>query len=383
MAAAAVSVAVPSFPVMRRTLNPSATEGLEPRYMAYSSVTKQIFSADQSTMTNEVDAINVMTGTVAFTLRHDSIVTAMCVCQTHGTIFTGCEDGTIMAWSSEGEELCSVGEDISTAITMMSLSSDGNLLVTNGEAKDVPHSGVDDRHYTEVLIWQLSPTDGVLTRKGTITFEDHPVACFSVSPGGEMLAIGFAEENDDGEGVVLVLKVNPDYTCSQYKKLTKHTGGITHLRFSPSGERLISGSLDCSACVWDLSRTKNKYRFNEIDPETFDGDRPYINVMTLSQDGTYLALSCADGVARVYDVATGTAARTVDFGEDDCVNVAVVSSSGKYIVTGGDGGIKVVSMETGEVVRRVKSARVVAMEVIDAVVVSFCEDGAYVTCRVA
>jgi RNA polymerase sigma factor (sigma-70 family) len=78
--------------------------------------------------------------------------------------------------------------------------------------------------------------------------EDRP--SFAFSPNGRLLALG------DEEGTIHLVELA---SGKFRRRLTGgHQGGISALLFSTDGKRLVSGSTDTTALVWDLTRRNGK-----------------------------------------------------------------------------------------------------------------------------
>jgi len=80
-----------------------------------------------------------------------------------------------------------------------------------------------------------------------------------------------------------------------------HTGAITSLAVTPDGKRLVTGSLDKTARLWDLETGTLI--------QVFKGHTGCVNAVAITSDGRWLVTGSgcfgADNTARLWDLATG------------------------------------------------------------------------------
>jgi WD40 repeat protein len=98
----------------------------------------------------------------------------------------------------------------------------------------------------------------------------------------------------------LLRLVNPrigEQDSGPLRTLVGHTGGVNCVAFSADGERIVSGSSDATAKVWD-ARTGQEAL-------TLRGHAGRVWGVCFSPDGKRLATASQDGTAKVWDAATG------------------------------------------------------------------------------
>jgi WD40 repeat protein len=78
-----------------------------------------------------------------------------------------------------------------------------------------------------------------------------------------------------------------------------HTSGVSSVAFSPDGTRLVTGSFDKTARVWDARTGTPQLELK--------GHTGWVQSVAFSPDGTRLVTGSADQTARVWDARTGTA----------------------------------------------------------------------------
>jgi WD40 repeat protein/DNA-binding SARP family transcriptional activator len=133
--------------------------------------------------------------------------------------------------------------------------------------------------------------------------------------------------------------------------------------FTPDGQRLIASSVGGSATVWDLATETGLPTFGpdrpSADPDNPDvsasdplADRPSgtdLLAIEVSSDGELIATASADGVAKVWDAATGEERFTVRSGPG--VNDVDWSPDGDVLATAsveGDAGLVTIVDRSGE-----------------------------------
>ena len=108
--------------------------------------------------------------------------------------------------------------------------------------------------------------------------------------------------------------------------LRGHADEIHSVAFSPDGQRIVTGSWDRTAKVWDAASGTNLL--------TLKGHRDMIGSVDWSPDGRRIATASYDGTAKVWDAASGMDLLTLT-GHSTVVYVAVFSPDRRRIATGG------------------------------------------------
>jgi WD40 repeat protein len=94
--------------------------------------------------------------------------------------------------------------------------------------------------------------------------------------------------------------------------------------FSADGKYLLSGNADGIARLWDVATGKEIRRFT--------GHTAFVNGVAFSPDGKYALTTSNDHTARLWDVGTGAEVRRFT-GHGDQVRMGTFSPDGKYIIT--------------------------------------------------
>ena len=122
-----------------------------------------------------------------------------------------------------------------------------------------------------------------------------------------------------------------------------HTEGVTSVCVTRDGRRLVSGSWDKTAKIWDAE--------TGTEVQTLVGHSEGVTSVCVSPHGAWIATASRDNTAKVWDAETGNELRTLA-GHEDCVTCVRVSPDGRRIVTASmDTTAKVWDATTGEEVR--------------------------------
>ena len=103
------------------------------------------------------------------------------------------------------------------------------------------------------------------------------------------------------------------------RDLIGHTGEVNSVAFSPDGKRVVTGSADNTARVWDLSGATPA-------ATVLEGHRDRVSSVAFSPDGKRVVTGSLDKTARVWDLSRATPAATVLEGHREWVtSVAFLS----------------------------------------------------------
>ncbi len=103
-----------------------------------------------------------------------------------------------------------------------------------------------------------------------------------------------------------MVKVWDAHTGQEVACLSGHNGKVTSVSFSPDGGRIISGSYDWTIRIWDLSEFQKPDRLRGyLDTNRLRGHFDTIVDVCFSPTGDRIATGSKDGTIRIWDAGTG------------------------------------------------------------------------------
>lgn len=146
--------------------------------------------------------------------------------------------------------------------------------------------------------------------------------------------------------------------------LKGHTAVVNSVAYSPDKTRIVTGSEDKTAKVWDAQSGKELF--------TLKGHENFVFAVAFSPNSKYIVTGSRDKTAKVWNALNGRKLLTFKM-HKDIVNSAAFSPDGKLIVTGsGDKTAKVWDAQTGKVLLTLEAH---TSGVIDA---AFSPDGKHI-----
>jgi uncharacterized protein with WD repeat/mono/diheme cytochrome c family protein len=224
--------------------------------------------------------------------------------------------GEIQLWDVQSHKLLRTMRGHRDCIYSVAFSPNGKLLA----------SGSYDK-----LIKLWNPESGQLVR----TLKDHIDAVFAVafSPDGKWLASG-SQDNS--------VKIWDVATGERLYTLSDPVDGITTIAFSPSGKQLAAAGYDMHIYIWNLTQTEGTLAQSLI------ADEDSILQIAWSPDGKQIITSSSDGSIRIRDASTLDPIRTIPH-QSDWVDAMSLSPDGKWLAAGRfDGTLSIYSMGSFE-----------------------------------
>jgi hypothetical protein len=112
---------------------------------------------------------------------------------------------------------------------------------------------------------------------------------------------------------------------SESLRLEGHTDWVTAVAFSPDGRRILTGSPDQTALLWDAA--------SGAPLKTLQGHAGSVYAVAFSPDGTRILTGSGDNTARLWDAASGAQLKTLE-GHTGPVSAVAFSPDGTHILTG-------------------------------------------------
>jgi Tol biopolymer transport system component len=148
-----------------------------------------------------------------------------------------------------------------------------------------------------------------------------PVTSVAFSPDGKRVVTG---SSDNTARVWDLSGATPTATL-----LDDHRGPVTSVAFSPDGKRVVTGSDDNTARAWDLSGATPA-------ATVLEGHRGWVTSVAFSPDGNRVVTGSRDNTAQVWDLSGATPTATLLDGHRGPVSSVAFSPDGKRVVTGSD-----------------------------------------------
>ena len=156
-------------------------------------------------------------------------------------------------------------------------------------------------------------------RGGVFTLYGHTghVSSVSFSPDGTRIVTGSGDNT---------AKVWDAHTGTTLQDLKGHMSSVTSVSFSPDSTRIVTGSGDRTAKVWDARSGALLLELN--------GHSSWVLSVSFSPDGTRIVTASRDNTTKVWDARTGTALLELK-GHTNPVRSVSFSPDGTRIITSG------------------------------------------------
>jgi WD40 repeat protein len=142
-----------------------------------------------------------------------------------------------------------------------------------------------------------------------------------------LLAESLRLQSEKNPAAGLVFQLLTEQRTNSSLLLRGHAGGVLYASYSPDGTKIVTGSEDHTARIWDA------HTGLELLPPLPQADD--VLEAVYSPDGKHVATGCEDGTARIWDAMTGQPIGTV-MKETDAIKSVRFSPDGKLLATGSD-----------------------------------------------
>lgn len=267
-------------------------------------------------------------------LKHPDSVLSMTITPDGLRVLTGCDDGKVRLWDIDKATVVGTLDSGPDVVHSLAISHDGRRALTaNSEARVV--RVWDLENLREILAPDPSSNDRLgpfldLKRRGGLLWS----AAFSPDDT-QILSVGGSEARlwDMRNG-------------TERMSFSPH-GAVASANFSPDGRRIVTGSWDNSAKIWNVETGHSELKLE-------GGHTGYVNSAVFSPDGKTVLTGSDDGTAKLWDSTTGTVLKTYA-GHTGRVRSAIFSSDGKHVVTASnDKTARLWDMETAELLATFK-----------------------------
>ncbi|MBN2359859.1 MAG: WD40 repeat domain-containing protein, partial [Deltaproteobacteria bacterium] len=263
------------------------------------------------------------TGRPTASFRHDAVVYFGVAFSPDGRLAATSDwDGVIQIWETDTARIQRTLRGHVSAITTLAFSPDGKLLASLAWGSIRPLIG-----------WDLASGQPRYVR------EYHPRSMIDLafSPDGRTLAVG-----DVGDRPLLIASATG-------REIGNRAASSTEGRmvaFGPDSRTLVTGGNSGLIERWDLARA-------EVRP--LGQHRFAINGVTVSADGRWVGSASQDGSARVWDLATGEPAMTVEHHGFDANAICFLPDNRHFATAGDDNTVRLWDLQTRQPVWRARA----------------------------
>uniref|UniRef100_A0A1I7Y6Q9 Target of rapamycin complex subunit lst8 n=1 Tax=Steinernema glaseri TaxID=37863 RepID=A0A1I7Y6Q9_9BILA len=229
-------------------------------------------------------------------------VTSLCFVPESSRLITGGEDQRIRLWNTRGgQPHCEKIFELPAVVNSVCvLPNQTTVIATDGQGggyqwdtrshqySSIPLSGMNfGEHIISVAASPVGNKVAGATNQGRLLTWD-----VSVDSKPEVVAVPNQRS--------MPIPVN----LTEKKPILAHSTYITHVRFTPNGERIATTSADGSVCLWDPNNLENERplsRFvddSQVNPVGWVWDCAF----TTSANSKYMISASADGILRLWDV---------------------------------------------------------------------------------
>jgi len=187
----------------------------------------------------------------------------------------------------------------------------------------------------DVTLWKID----VPPPRALAGVSETPPTVTVVSTDGELVASG---EQFDGRPAIVVRSIESGAVA---RVLLGHTGPINSLAFNADGTRLVSGSDDTTARVWDLTDSKLP------EQTTLAGHEGRVTSVAFNADATQVVSGSADTNVFVWNVIESKPLVRLAGHTGSVVGVALTSDNKTVVSASSDGSVRFWNPADGSVVR--------------------------------
>jgi WD40 repeat protein len=199
------------------------------------------------------------------------------------------------------------------AIKYVTFTRDGKYLVSAS-------------HDKTARVWDVETGEVVRVLRGQIgEGMEGSILAAALSPDDRFLAVGVEFRDHKSKTSFIRLL---DFQTGEVTALLKgHRGAIIDLAFSTDGKKLVSGSMDGTARIWNVSSGKTLHVLKEHEKR--------IRAVAFSPDGTRVVTGSQDRTLKLWNAQRGSLI-TILKGHQKKVQCAAFTPDGRYLLSGSD-----------------------------------------------
>jgi WD40 repeat protein/serine/threonine protein kinase len=246
---------------------------------------------------------------LALILKHPGPVATVAVVPRGSQAITLSDDGAVRLWDVDRAEMLGIlGGDEGTS--QIGVSADGRLaLWVNSKQRTVHIWNLHDQH-------EVAPPGAKNSKEAFLTLHDGLLWSAAFSPDAQyLITVG-------GNGARLW-----DMATGAERMSFTPNGAVASARFSLHGRRIVTGSWDNSAKIWNVETGRAELKLV--------GHAGYVNSAEFSPDDDWILTASNDKTARIWDAKTGHFIRSF-VGHLGRVTSATFSTDGRYVLTASD-----------------------------------------------
>ncbi|QDT58186.1 WD domain, G-beta repeat [Stieleria bergensis] len=191
---------------------------------------------------------------------------------------------------------------------------------------------------TELLAWKLQASPWQLAKRLGAS-QPNPlvdrVLCLAIDPSGKRLATGGGQPSREGELLIWNLETGQIETRIEQP----HADTVLCLDFSPDGSRLATGSADGLVKVWEVASGALL--------QTFEGHTHHVTAIDWRVDQREISSAASDAIIKVWNLSTGKASRTITGLKAEVTSLRYLGIDNRIAITDGDGYVRIYRTDNG------------------------------------
>ena len=201
-------------------------------------------------------------------------------------------------------------------------------------------SASDDK---TIRVWDVGTGRIVRTIRGEIGDGDPgKIYALALSRDGRLLAAGGRTGTTGQRQPIRLYDLNEGTLIGLFQG---HDDAVLSLDFSPDGDRLVSGSTDDTAIIWDVASRKALHRLS--------GHKGDVNAARFTADASGVVTASDDNTLKLWDARDGALVSTLTGHQDKVIALAVSLRDGQVASGALDGTIKFWDLINGRVLKEI------------------------------